>query len=309
VMVFDESPLKDLYRLVVWGPYRRAICRLPHGAELRANRLLGRCVSIGARGKKAGVLANLTRAFPDRGDLERVATGTFSTHFMEQYVSWSFSRIDSGTHEKYLEIRGLEHLEAASLAGKGVVLMHPHMGPAQMPLMVLGVRGFTMNQIGGGGVSHKMSPRGEWAESLRHKFEEQIPAVIWDGGGFMRGVLRALGRGEVVMCAMDGTGGGKELGKRLERKVLGQRMLLPVGAVYMAWRSSAPLLPLVTWYEAGRVVTEIFPPVDLPRESKRDDVLEAGASIVAEWLERFLRDHPGDWHFWDEFQPGRFLVE
>jgi KDO2-lipid IV(A) lauroyltransferase len=308
-MVFDESPLKDLYRLVVWGPYRRAICGLPHGVELRVNRLLGRGVALGARGKKARVVENLKRAFPKSSDLAGIATGTFSTHFMEQYVSWSFGRIDLETHGKYLEIRGLEHLERAAAEGGGVVLMHPHMGPAQMPLMVLGVKGFKMNQIGGGGVSHKMSSRGEWAEGLRHKFEEQIPAVIWDGAGFMRGVLRALGRGEIVMCAMDGTGGGKELGRRIERTVLGQRMLLPVGAVYMAWKSEAPLLPLVTWFEDGRVVTEIFPPVDLPRDSKRKDVLESGADIVAAWLERFLREHPSDWHFWDEFQPGRFLVE
>ena len=308
-MVFDESPLKDLYRTMVWGPYRRAICRLPHGAELRANRLLGYLISFPARAKKIRVIENLGRAFPQRSDLEGLAKGTFSTHFMEQYVSWSFGRINTKTHDKYLEIRGLEHLEAAVADGKGAVLMHPHMGPAQMPLIVLGVMGFRMNQIGGGGVSHKMSPRGEWAEGLRHEFERQIPARIWDGGGFLRGVLRALGRGEVVMCAMDGTGGGRELGKRLERSVLGQRMLLPVGAVYLAWKSETPLLPLVTWFEDGRVVTEIFPPVDLPRDSKRKDVLEAGADIVAVWLEKFLREHPSDWHFWDEFQPGRFLVE
>jgi KDO2-lipid IV(A) lauroyltransferase len=130
-MVFDESPLKDLYRLVVWGPYRRAICGLPHGVELRVNRLLGRGVALGARGKKARVVENLKRAFPKSSDLAGIATGTFSTHFMEQYVSWSFGRIDLETHGKYLEIRGLEHLERAAAEGGGVVLMHPHMGPAR----------------------------------------------------------------------------------------------------------------------------------------------------------------------------------
>jgi len=231
---------------------------------------------------------------------------------VDQYISWSFARVGPDTLPDYLELRGREHLDAARAAGRGVVMMHPHMGPAQLPLCALGALGYPMNQIGGGGVEGEISEAGQAATALRHALERDCPATIWDGGGFIRPVLRALGAGEVVMTAMDGTGGGRELGRRYPRPVLGQTMNVPVGAVYLAIKSGAPLMTLVTSRRRGRGApyrTVISPPVDLPRDLPVKEALEAGADVVASTLEGFLRDHPGDWHFWDEFRPGRFLVE
>ena len=49
-------------------------------------------------------------------------------------------------------------LEELRNEGRGTVLVHPHMGPAQLPLCVLGHMGFRA-QVGGGGVAHEMSTR------------------------------------------------------------------------------------------------------------------------------------------------------
>jgi lauroyl/myristoyl acyltransferase len=82
--------------------------------------------------------------------------------------------------------------------------------------------------------------------------------------------------------------------------------------VYLALRSGAALLPLVTFYQPGKeadYVTQIGQPLALDRSAALDEALEQGASLVAAELEAQLRAHPADWHFWDEFQPGRFVVE
>lgn len=312
-MVFGESPAKDVYRRIVWGPYRRSFQHLPLASELRANRLLGLAVSRFARGKREAVRANLARAFPGR-DLDPILSEVFATHFSEQYISWSFARITPTTAGAYLHVVGREHLDAALSQGRGAVLVHPHMGPAQLPLCVLAHLGYRMNQIGGGGVDGvvQLSPTGRWAESMRHRLEQDIPARIWDGGKFIRPVLRALTDGQVVMTAMDGTGGGKELGRRYVRTVLGQRMTVPVGAYYLGIKARCPVLPLVTFHNVGPgapYMSRIGPPLALPREAPLDDALERCADLAAELLERELVAHPGDWHFWDEFQPGRFVVE
>jgi KDO2-lipid IV(A) lauroyltransferase len=273
--------------------------------------MLGRVVARAARGKRDQVEVNLRRAFPDT-ELDPIIDQLFQTHFMEQYISWSFHRINQQTWERYLRLEGRQYLDDALGRGRGVVLLHPHMGAAQMPLAVLGALGYTMNQIGGGGVDVPLSKTGRWAESMRHELEGHIQAKIWDGGGFLRPVLRALGENQIVLTAMDGTGGGNEMGRRLIRTVLGQEMNLPVGGLYMALRSGAALLPLVTYTaQEGRslFVSEIGPPMKLDRESRVRDGLESGVDQVATLLEAHLRAHPGDWHFWDEFQPGRFLIE
>ena len=304
-MVFGESPLKDVYRRVVWGPYRRALGRMPAGTELRANRALGRLAHAGARGKRERVEANLRRAFPDR-DVGAIARATFENHFADQYVSWTFARIAAGEGASYLRIEGLEHLDRALVDG-GAVLMHPHMGCAQLPLCVLGARGYRVHQVGGGGVEGELSAEGRRVTQLRHTLEQDIPATIWDGARSLRGLVRALEAGDVVLSAVDGTGGGRELGRRVPRQVLGQTMNVPVGAAFLAHKSGAALLPLHTYFAGDGYVSRIGSALTIDRSSTRA-ALESGADVIAAHLHAWLSAHPGDWHFWDEFEPGRFLA-
>lgn len=311
-MVFDESPLKDLYRSVVWGPYRQLCGQMPAARELHSNRFLGRAVHSISRGKRSRLRENLQRAFPGTSSFSRITKACFQTHFAEQYVSWSFSRLGPETADSYLEIEGLGILEALQTEGRGVVLVHPHMGLAQLPLCVLAHRGFDMHQVGGGGVSHVMSARGKACEATRHELEKGIPATIWDGTGYLRPLLRELRKGAVVMSAMDGTGGGRELGRRSVQQVCGQQMYIPVGAAWLALKSGAALVPLHTHFIGGAGApyrTVIHPEISLERDWETHEALEDAAQKTALILERLLLCHPGDWHFWDEFQPGRFLVD
>ena len=296
-MVFPESPLRDAYRVLVWDMWRPAAAALPAGWELRGNRLLGRAALKASRGKRDSVIRNVARGLPD-ADHIAITKEVFSTHFADQYVSWTFARIAKG--ERYLELRGREHLDMAMAAGRGAVLMHPHMGLAQLPLCTLGMMGYPVHQIGGGGVAHVLSPTGERVTRLRHRLEQDIHGTIWDGGRYLRPVLRTLAGNGVVLAACDGTGGGRELGRRVTRQVLGQPMRIPVGPVWLALRSGATLLGLRTFHDHGHEVAVIEA---LPRPTDLDE----GADLVATCLDRWLRAHPGQWHLWDEFEPGLLL--
>ncbi len=310
-MIFEESPLRDAYRLAIWGPYRLAIARLPHGWEMGANRRLGRLVALASRGSLDRIRRNLERAFPRRADLDRVAAQTFGTHFQHQYLPVSFPRMQRDSLHRYVEIRGLEHVDRALEGGRGAVLMHPHMGPVQLPLHGMGVLGYPVHQVGGGVVTG-LSRVGEWAAASRRSLEESMPVTVHDGKGFLRPVLRASKAGGVVMATCDGTGGGQELGRRLVRSVCGQPMMVPVSPVWLALQARAPLLTLRTRRSRRRHprwITEISAPLELPRDLPKGPAMEAGADLVASFLTDSLTQHPEDWHFWDHFEPGRFLVE
>lgn len=309
-MVFGESPLKDLYRRVVWGPYRELLERTPYGWEYRVNRRLGLAAALAAGGKLHEVEANLRRAFPQRADLPSVARETMGTHFVNQYASFAFGRIDKENWSRYLRFEGLEHIEAAKRDGVGVVLVHPHMGPAQLPLCVLGVLGYAVHQIGGGEPAVEKSEVGRWATQMRHDLEARMPVKLHQGGSYLRSLLRALQQGEIVLTAGDGTGGGTEIGRRYERRVLGQPMGVPVGGFYMARRTRARLHSLYTVRDPrqrGRYVSVIGPEAPIRQDGTLDDALEAGADWTAAFLSDVLARHPGEWHFWDGFKPGGLL--
>ncbi|MEC7240495.1 MAG: hypothetical protein VXW32_04600 [Myxococcota bacterium] len=309
-MVFGESRLKDVYRQVVWGPYRQLCGVLPPGWEVRSNRLLGRGAHAFSRGKRKRLRTNLRRALPGTASFDAITRACFETHFAEQYISWSFERIEPSTAGAYLEIEGLDSLQELKNAGRGVVLVHPHMGAAQLPLCVLGHLGFDMHQVGGGGVAHEMSERGKACEAMRHRLEEGIPATIWDGQSYLRPLIRALESGAFVLTALDGTGGGRELGRRMTQKVCGQPMRLPVGSAWLALASGAALVPLHTHYSGGSGApfrSVIGAEIPLDRSAPRKEALQSAAEALSLFMERVLTQHPGDWHFWDEFEPGRFL--
>lgn len=305
-MVVGESPAKDLYRRVVWGPWRAALERGPYGLEYVANRGLGLAAGRFARGTREHVETNLRRAFPERTDLGRVARRTFGAHFVNQYASFAFGRIDASNWERYLSWEGLDHVHAARAAGEGLVLVHPHMGPAQLPLCVLGAVGFPVHQIGGGEPQIEKSEAGRWASELRHTLEARMPVTLHDGTGYLRKVVRALRDGEIVLTACDGTGGGKEIGRRLERTVLGQRMRVPVGGFWLAAQAGARVHPLHVVPDGLRHRAIVGERIPLP--TKADAALEAGADASAAFLTRVLGAHPEEWHFWDAFEPGKLLV-
>ena len=185
------------------------------------------------------------------------------------------------------------------------------MGPAQLPLHVLGQLGFDMIQIGGGRNTRvQLSPTGEWARLRREELELRMPVRVHDGKQFLRPVLRAVQHGSVVMSAADGTGGGDEIGKRLSRIVLEQRMGIAVGSVWLAAMAQVPLLTLHCFRNprpGAMYVAEIGDEIPLDRDQPMADILEDGADHLSAWLDRVLRAHPGDWLFWDGFAPGALL--
>lgn len=311
-MIFGEGRAKDVYRRLVWGPGRRALGVLPPPDELRllcaGGALAGRL--MGAR--RARLCENIGRAFPNSALAwrEAVAVEAFAAHFANQYFSMAAPKITAATLPGYLQIEGLDRLRAAQAGGRGVVLMHPHMGPAQLPLLALGRLGLPMHQVGGGRVvAVTLSPTGRWAAQTRARLEAAMPVTLHDGKGFLRPVLRALGGGAVVMTACDATGGGEELGRRLPRVVLGHRFAMPVGPARLAHLAGAPLLGISCWpnpdpkgplYQA-----QIEGPFALP--AGRAAALEAGVDAAAAFLEGCLRRSPGQWLFWDGFAPGGLL--
>ena len=313
-MIFGESRLKDMYRRVVWGPGREALESLPPAWEMRAVRAAARVAGRTAR--RGHLDANLARAFPDRTPAirRRIAQDAFAAHFSNQYASFSFGKCDRTNWAQYLRLEGLQHLEAAAAQGRGVVLMHPHMGPAQLPLHVLGVLGWPMHQIGGGEVTLvELSDTGRWAAETRARLEQRMPVTLHDGKRFLRPVLRALKEGGVVMTACDATGGGSELGRRHVGTVLGQPMPVPVGPAWLAYTGAAPLLTIHCYRERQRpgppFTAVIGPTLPLRRDAGRDAALADGAAHAARFLDRILRDHPGDWLFWDGFAPGGLLLD
>lgn len=309
-MVFEESPVKDLYRVAVWWGLRHAVRVLPHGAEFQVYRGMGELAFRLPTSTRRKALQNIRRLHPDEDRARRIAREAFGTHFIEKYLNFSFPRIDAANLPRYVVVEGLQNLERATRGGRGAVLGHPHMGAAQLPHFELSARGYRMMQIGGGRAATEPSPMGRRVQAIRGRMEGLMPATVVDGRAFLRPVVKHLREGGVLLTAIDGTGGGEEMGRRAERVLAtGLRLRVPMGAAFLASRAGAALLPLVTVRNGAEWGFRSIIGEEIPLPADRERAVEAGTDGLTAFLERCLLEHPGEWHFWDHFVPGELLAE
>ena len=293
-MIVRESPWKDAWRLFAWGPYPTVLGAVRPGVEIRLNERLGRIARRASPGLAGRIRDAMRIALGPRNDLDDLVAEAFGTHFANQYVGPCFAKVRPETVHDWVRFEGMEILERARESG-GVVVAHAHMALPQLPLHALGVRGFPVHQVTGGRNAVARSRLGDWASGRREALEADLCASLHDARRYLRPLLRALDRGEIVFSACDGTGGGEELGRREVHIVLGQPMAVPVFPAWVAARSGATLLTMSV--RRGRdvpIVARFEPPIPA-----------AGATAaLATRLDGWIRERPGGWHFWHAMHRG-----
>ncbi len=332
-MQVRESLARDVMRLGVWYPLRWLLTALPPAAGFAVLRCLGDLHAAASSGAREAVrpalatLATTTTAPPpttatiaapheynETGEtdelpdtrVDAVAREFLRIHYMDRLGIFLYPRLDATAARRLIRFDGLERLDAA-LAQGGAVLVHPHFGPAHVPLVALARLGYPMQQIG------LPSDEGlSWigrhvAFRLRLVYEGKIPADIVRADGLLKPVFNHLRNHGAVMVTGDGVGTGRRLGRHVTLPLFGVPYAFPTGPYTLAAKTGAALLPLIivpaeTGDAAeGRrfhvVIGESLAPSDP----------EAAARAFAAWLQAHIAARPGWWRFLDRFGPGRLL--
>ena len=150
-MIVRESAARDVLRLFVWFPLRWTIAVLPIRWGFAIFRFMGDVKYLLSRRTENSIFKNLRSAFGDTVpdvELARMLRKYYRNHYVNQMMIFLLPRLDNGNVEKFHTFEGLDKLEKALENGKGCILIHPHFGPAQMPLCALGILGYPMMQLG-----------------------------------------------------------------------------------------------------------------------------------------------------------------
>jgi KDO2-lipid IV(A) lauroyltransferase len=263
-----------------------------------------------SRGKKKLLIHNFQTVLGERLNgrpVSELAQNYFRNHYVNQLQIFLFPRFTRKNIGNFHRIEGLEYLEDGLKKGKGCILVHPHFGPAQLPLCALGIMGYPMMQLGLptdeglGFIGKKVAFR------LRMKYEGKIPAMIISADSFLKPVVKWLKSNKVVMITGDGAGGGKFIGKFIPVDFFGRSAMFPVGAARLAQKTGAMLLPLFTIIEKDNTYkTIIHEPLKV--NCQQQDI-ESGEAITIKFIkkmENYVEQYPFLWHFWDEVE-NRFI--
>lgn len=236
------------------------------------------------------------------GELKKIIIKYYENHYVDRLQIFLFPRLNQHNIDKYHVFEGLKNLENALAAKNGCILLHAHMGPTQLPLCALAVKGYAVVQIGlpsdtGLGWIGK-----HVAFRLRQKYESQIKAPIISAKSFLRPVFEHLKNNGIIMISGDGAGGMRPIGKYAVFNFLNNEFPFSLGAVSLFQRVGASVLPLFTVIgENSNYKTIIESPIAIDYNSKDEEALIHQMSVFVRRLEEYISKDPYLWHFWDEF--------
>ena len=244
------------------------------------------------RVRRAVVLENLRRAFPEKTEAERraIARDTFRNLGA---VAADFLRVPAlspAELARIFEYQGWEAFEAARARGKGVIACTAHFGNFEVLAAAHTLRGVPITMI-----SRRMGASG--ANDL------------WRGVRARAGVEDlVVKRGETLRAARRALASGRTLGYVIDQNQPPRRALFPTFFGVPAATSPTPaLLSLRTGAAViftlslplggGRHRVVIEGPLEVPRTGDLDRDLLAFTQDLNDRLERHVRAHPAHWYW------------
>ena len=257
-----------------------------------------------ARGPRRRMTAQFAALFPrkNRDEIALILRRFFRSLFLNKLDVFFYPLLNPRNIGAITEIQGEEHLRRALDQGRGVVLMHGHLGNPQMLIVAVGHRGYKLHQVGlapddvleriDGMAGERRGPVFRLWMRFKQVVERCMPAdFIYVGKDSLRQIYDALKRNEVIAMSADGVHGGGVLWDFMGR----QTVDFLTGPVRVALKSRAVLLPaFALQLENGRHRLVIEPPMDLGTlpAGGDGDPIRAGTQAFVNILERHFCERP-----------------
>jgi len=253
----------------------------------------------GTRPKAANIVERLAVT---PAEAEQVLLRFYELGLLDLMDGWRMRSMTAETVDELVELRNLDHLDAALEDGQGAVISAGHVIGMHTFLVALGILGYAPHAIR----LRSTGSKRRIARRIHHRSNVRLArlcvTMLWmEPGAFGVGgqALRALGRNAVVFSPLD-------VSKSKDNAVVdffGSPAEFPRGLALLARNADAPLLDVFVYRSTdGRLVAEIGEPY-------RVDDVDAAVQHSAARLEEQVRLHPADWQPWHMFDVWRGLPE
>ena len=217
---------------------------------------------------------------------------------------WAESlRIPSLTRDELLagiEYDGYENIAAGRAAGRGTILVLPHLGGWEWAGSQLSAIGNPISVV-----VERLEPPDlfEWFTSFR----EGIGMQVIPAGPSAAARCSAALADNHLLCLLADRIIGHTTG--VEVSFFGENVLVPAGPATLAIRSGAALLPCAVYFSEGteKHLARVHAPISLERsgDGLRADVTRVTQDVVA-CFEELIRAAPTQWHIMQPNWPSDF---
>lgn len=183
---------------------------------------------------------------------------------------------------------GTEYLDAAMAAGKGAIIVLPHMGNWDVSGLWFVDRGFPFTTV-----AERLQPASLYDRFVAYRESLGMEVLALTGGQRppMDVLAERLRAGGAVCLVAD-----RDLSRAgVEVQFFGEATRMPGGPSVLAAQTGAPVLPVGLWFTDDGWGHRVNPPIQAPTGRLRERVA-AGTQAVADVFAREIAAHPTDWH-------------
>ena len=187
---------------------------------------------------------------------------------------------------KRLIVHGFEHLQQAVASGRGVIVFSGHFGNPEMAVQAAlahDIRILTLTE--------PLNPPilAAFIRKLRSSLGQEFPAVNLAN---IKIAIRRLKRGGVI-----GIMGDRDVqGTGVPMKFFGDEAVMPTGAVELAMRVGAVIMPIFAHRRPGnKIEVFIYPPLEMARTGSFERDVRTNVATLLGYLERHISQDPGQW--------------
>lgn len=218
-------------------------------------------------------------------EIHRIAVKVF-TNWSKNVIDFLRHRIISReTLRSRVSLEGVEYLDEALKEKKGVVIISSHVGNFEWGACRLAVDGY---KIWGVSLFRKSERTNRFFKETRMTkgFKTlYINRIIH--------IFRHLKNNEIMAIPSDWASTGNA---SRHFKFFGRMAVLPTGALQIALRSGAPLVPCFVWRDGKythRMV--IKKPIELDREGDKEELISKNMGKLIAVMEDHIREHLTEW--------------
>lgn len=214
------------------------------------------------------------------------------------YINWFRTVVDFLKHpivkgenfKKRVQIEGLENLREALKGGKGAIIFTAHLGNFEWGACRVGLEGI---KIWGTALSRPYEKTNLFFENRRSSKGLYTIYV----GKAMLDIFRLLRRNEVIAIPTD----FNPTGTTQFFNFFGKKACVPSGAIELALKSGAPILPSFIWrkdkYNHFQVIDKAL---DIKRDGDHKALVRSNNKIIIGIMEKYIKEHIEEWEMFHD---------
>jgi KDO2-lipid IV(A) lauroyltransferase len=226
---------------------------------------------------------------PEFDALVKSAMRSYGRYWLETFRLPTMD-LDGVTARVQANTEGIEHIDRAMAAGRGLILALPHMGNWDVAAIWLIKHGVPFTTV-----AERLRPESLYNRFVAFREGIGMRVVALTGGPRPAAEILAarLRKGECVCLVAD-----RDLSRSgVNVEFFGATARMPAGPALLAATTGATLLPVGLWFtDDGGWGQHIGAPVDLLEQHRMRERVATGTQTLANAFAAHIAAHPSDWH-------------